>query len=436
MDDETMNDPGKIIDMASRKAAPALEWMARVMRDQRGGPLPTVANALVIFRHDPALAGLVAYDAFASRHLLMRAAPAADEGAPLLPGPYPRPWGGEDVAMIQAYLQRLWSGRFARPTTDDAILTTAALNPFHPVVDWLNGLRWDGVARLDNWICNAFDADKTDYHKAIASKFLIAGVRRVRNPGCKFDHMPIFEGAQGIGKSTLLRELFGPDWFSDSIPSDLANRDAAIALKGVWGMEFAEIEHLIRAEIETLKAFLSRQMDHYRPVHGRFFVDVPRQGVLMGTTNADEYLRDVSGNRRIWPVKCRSADVEWIMTNRDQLWAEAARREKMGESIWFDDEVVRETAMLIQTERMSEDLWLAPVEDWLLGRTEARVMDVLSSAIGLEKAKQTKREEMRIGAIMRQIGWQRRTVRREGKLLKLWLSAETSIMEERRSRGS
>jgi len=124
--------------------------------------------------------------------------------------------------------------------------------------------------------------------------------------------MIVLEGWQGIGKSKLLRVLFGSEWFADDIPADLKSRDAAMALCGVWCLEFAEIEHLIRSDVETIKAFLSRSEDHYRPIYGRAFVKRPRQCVLVGTTNADDYLRDPTGNRRIWPVLCKSADTAWI----------------------------------------------------------------------------------------------------------------------------
>lgn len=323
--------------------------------------------------------------------------------------------------MIQGYMQRIWSPRFARGTIEDAMLAEAAVRRFHPVVDWLATLRWDGKRRLDTWLANAFACQNNPYHRAVGAKFLIAAVRRVRQPGCKFDHMLVLEGAQGIGKSRSLLELFGQDWFSDAIPPDLNNRDAAMALLGIWCLEFAEIEHLIRHEVETIKAFLSRAVDRYRPPYGKAFVDRPRQGVLVGTTNADDYLRDATGNRRIWPVRCVTASPDWVRLNRIDLWAEAAYREAAGEAIWLEDELVQEQAVVAQSERMSDDMWGDAVTAWVAGFAEVRMTDIMSEALGIPKERQGKAQEMRVGSVLRRLGWTKGVARR-GKLTKLWFA--------------
>lgn len=397
-------------------------WLTRLARNDKDLVFPTLANALLILRHELPLRDMLAFNTFTAQHLITRAAPAIDDDGAHLPGPYPRPWQGEDVSLVQAFLQRAFDGRFSRATTEEAMAATAALNRFHPVTHWLDGLEWDRWPRLDTWLSIAFGVEGSEYHTAVGSKFLMAAVRRVRRPGCKFDHMPVFEGPQGLGKSRAMRALFGADWFSDDIPADLADKDAAMALRGIWGLEFAEIEHLIRVEIETLKAFLSRQVDRYRPPYGKFFVDWPRQGVMFGTTNADDYLRDTSGNRRIWPVKCVTADMRWIEANRGQLWAEAAHREAGEEEIWLDDDVVREDAADVQAERMADDLWLPAVEEWLQHKEKVHASDVLSGAVGLERSRQGKREEMRVGGLLRALGWDRRTIREPGgKPRKAWV---------------
>ena len=225
------------------------------------------------------------------------------------------------------------------------------------------------------WLTHTFGCKNDEYHKAVGSKLLIAAVRRVRQPGCKFDHLVVFEGAQGIGKSTAILILFSPDWITDQI-SDLSKKDAAIDLRGKWGVELPEIEHLIKADVETVKAFLSRSVDHYRPPFGKTAVDVPRQCVLVGTTNANEYLRDATGNRRIWPVKCLSAegvgaDLDWVRDNRDQLWAEAAHREAANEVIWLDNAAVREIATAAQAVRMSEDPWEWRIKNYCDGKMKS-----------------------------------------------------------------
>lgn len=414
-----MDDPGNVIDMASAKPIETMAWYTRLQRGEKG-VLPTVANAMMIFANDPAVKGLLAYNAFRSEHLLTRPAPPSEDGCPTLPGPYPRAWGPEDVALIQGYMQRIWSPRFARGTVEDAMLAEAAVRRFHPVTDWLDALRWDGKRRLDTWLINAFGCANTAYHRAVGAKFLIAAVRRVRQPGCKFDHMLVLEGAQGIGKSRSLLELFSQEWFSDAIPPDLHSRDAAMALLGVWCLEFAEIEHLIRHEVETIKAFLSRAVDRYRPPYGRAYVDRPRQGVLVGTTNADDYLRDASGNRRVWPVSCQSASPEWVRLNRADLWAEAAIREKQGEEIWLEDLVAREEATTAQASRMSEDMWGDTIRGFVEARTEIRIPEIMTDALAIPRERQGKAQEMRVASVLKQLGWKKGQGSRSGKFGKLW----------------
>ena len=383
-------------------------------KTDKGAPLNTIANIMLIMAHDPALAGMLGHNEFTSQSLMMRPAPPAEDGQAMLPGPYPRGWGVEDVALVQAYIQRMWIPKATRQAVEDGMMAEAAHRRFHPIRDWLGALRWDGVQRLDTWLCKAFGCPDDAYHRAIGSKFLIAAVRRVRQPGCKFDHMPVLEGDQGIGKSTACARMFGRENFSDAIPEELASRDAALALLGVWALEFAEIQHLIRNEVEVIKAFLSRSTDRYRPPYGKSYVERPRQGVLIGTTNTTDYLRDTSGNRRIWPVRCFFADVDWIDANREQVWAEAAAREASGEAIWLHEEDARCQAAQEQSDRMSEDLWADLVRDYVETRVEVRTHDVLTTAIGIPRERQGKREEMRVGAVMTAMGWERKVQRVPG----------------------
>lgn len=420
MDDEPMID--KVIDLASRKSSQETAWFGRLQKSKDGAPLPTIANALIIFGHDPVLTGIVAFNEFRDDYVLVRAAPKSRPADKDLPGPYPRPWAPADETLIQAYIQQVYMPRFTAQSTQQVMITAAALNRFHPVREWLAGLRWDNVKRLDNWLSNAFDCDPTPFVKAAGAKALIAAVRRVMKPGVKFDHMLVLEGLQGIGKSRGVRALC-PDetWFSDDVPADLSNKDASLSLSGVWLLEFAEIEHLIRAEVETIKAFLSRQTDRFRPPYGRTFIERPRQCVFIGTTNSDDYLRDVSGNRRIWPVKCRAADIHWVEINRDQLWAEAAERERRGEVVWLDDEPLRADATREQVDRMAEDVWQHKVSEWVKNYPWVRIDQVLEHGLGVPTERMSKPQEMRVGKILRSLGWAKKVRRVDGANTKVWI---------------
>ena len=419
---------GEIVDLFAGKKADGKSrgvhhLMGVLAKNERGGVLATLANALLILAHDPPLQGIVSFNEFRQEALIMRPPPPAEDGGALVPGPYPRPWTAEDACLVQAYLQRVWASKFGRETTESAMATAAQCLRFHPVRDWLGALTWDGTSRIDAWLTKACGANPTDYHGAVGAKVLIAAVRRVRRPGVKFDCLLLLEGAQGIGKSKLLRALFSEQWFSDAMPPNLSDKDAAMALLGVWGLELAEIEHLIRAEVETVKAFLSRGIDRYRPPYGRAFIERPRQGVLIGTTNSTDYLRDATGNRRIWPVRCQFADDAWVEENREQLWAEAAAREASGETLWLDDTDINLEATTIQAERMQEDVWGEPVMTWMSGRVETSIGAVLSDALMIPKAQQDRRSQMRVAAILKGAGWESvvgwdsgRTVRRWRKI--------------------
>ena len=276
--------------------------------------------------------------------------------------------------------------------------------------DWLATLKWDGTPRIEQWLTKTFGCALDAYHKAVGSKFLVAAVRRVRKPGCKFDYMLILEGDQGIGKSSAIAALFGADWTSDDLGASLTSKDAAIGLRGKWAVEFAEIEHLIRSEVETVKAFLSRGTDHYRPPYEKVSCDVPRQCVLVGTTNSEEYLRDSTGNRRIWPVKCLSVgsvDLTWLTDNREQLWAEAAQMETQGASSWLDDDRVRDLAVQAQSERMIEDAWSAKVLTYVKGKESVTVSDIMDHGLFIQTKDHGKREQMRVAAILRTNGWRK-----------------------------
>lgn len=391
----------------------------RLAKDHNGGVLANLRNALLVLAHDPDVAGLFATDDFTGSQLATRAPPPLEARGEAPGGPFPRPVADEDVALVQAHMQRAWAPRFTEATVRQAIGAEAALRRFHPVRLWLSSLRWDGRARLDTWMCRAFGAEDTPYHRGAGAKFLVAAVRRVRRPGAKFDTLPVLEGAQGIGKSRACAALAGPDWFTDAMPADLGGKEAAHSLVGKLVVEWAEIEHLIRLEPETVKAFLSRQVDRYRRPYGRSFVDWPRQCVFVGTTNAEDYLRDATGNRRVWPIRCRFADADWVAAHRDQLWAEAAAREAAGEALWLDLPEAGAAAARAQAERMAEDVWTDRVRELLAMNGALRLPQVLAH-LGIPTERQGKREEMRAAAILTREGWRRKLEWSHGRPVRVW----------------
>jgi predicted P-loop ATPase len=248
----------------------------------------------------------------------------------------------------------------------------------------------------------------------------------------------ILEGVQRLGKSTAAAILFGAPWFSDNVPPDLKHKDSALALHGLWCLEFAEIEHLVRTEIETIKAFLSRSTDHFRPPYGREFIDVPRANVFIGTTNSDDYLRDATGNTRMWPVYCQIVDLVWLAMWRDQLWAEAVYREGQGETLWLDDEGIQGAAAETTHHRLAGEVWEPAVLKWLKDNA-AEISDlrpltaarVLEHAIGMSKDKMNRAAEMRVGAVLRAFGCERRVVKNdEGKSIRVWRMPDKEVVTD------
>ncbi|WP_237081182.1 virulence-associated E family protein [Myxococcus xanthus] len=217
------------------------------------------------------------------------------------------------------------------------LLSVAKRNSYDPVADYLAGLVWDGKPQLDELLVTYFGArGEPGYLRAVGAKFAISAGARALRPGCKVDTVLILEGPQGLRKSTAFR-ILGGQYFSDA-PIDVTNKDSAMLASQFWFIELAELSTFRKSEDQALKAFISRTDDTYRPPYGRANVKSPRRCVFVGTTNDDDYLRDPTGHRRFWPVKCSGIEVDALARDRDQIWAEAVVRFHQGEEWWLSNE--------------------------------------------------------------------------------------------------
>jgi predicted P-loop ATPase len=233
----------------------------------------------------------------------------------------------------------------------------------------------------------------------------VAAVARIMRPGCKYDTVPILEGSQGKGKSSAIEALFTP-WFSDDL-AELGSKDAAMQVRCAWAIEIAELASMGRPEIERVKAFITRSVDRFRPSYGRRVETVPRQSVLIGTTNTDQYLKDETGGRRFWPIRCNGKiDVEAIKRDKDQLWAEAVALFEAGTQWWFTDRNVVSQAREVQAERYVGDPWESPIASFLSAQDSVNFDEVFQS-LGLDKSKWGQAEQNRVARCLKTLGWEK-----------------------------
>lgn len=268
-------------------------------------------------------------------------------------------WRDADDAQLISYVDENY-GTFSQRNFDIAVAKVTDDRSYHPIREFLQALpEWDKVKRVDTLLIDYLGAADNKYVRAVTRKTLCAAACRVLNPGCKFDTMLVLNGSQGIGKSTLIAKL-GGEWFSDSLSlNDTKDKTAAEKLQGYWILEIGELAGLRKAEVETLRSFLSRQNDIYRASFGKRTTPHPRQCVFFGTTNAESgYLRDTTGNRRFWPVKTPGGGSKrsWDVTQEDvlQIWAEVIHYVKAGEKLYLDPEV-EALAKAEQREAMESD---------------------------------------------------------------------------------
>lgn len=360
----------------------------------------------------------LSYDEFASRYLvegLDGFGPSLDDAA---------------LTRMRLTMEEDYRLTFAKERWFDFATDHARKNSFHPVKDHLAALEWDGEPRIDHWLHRYGGAEDSEYVRAVSSIPLIAAVRRIYQPGCKFDEMPVLESGQGTNKSRALAVLaVREDWFTDDCPLNADSKLLIEQLDGRWIVEMGELKGMRRGEVEGVKSMLSRSVDKARLAYGRMTEERPRQCVFIGTTNDSAYLRDMTGNRRFWPVRVPRFDVEALRRDRDQLWAEAAAREAKGESI-----------------RLPEHLWAVagehqaareigdPIYDRLAERLEGQEGKVRAGdvweAVGLgDIGKRTQDHNVRLSAAMQKLGWRRpkSKLRFGGPPLQAWVKGPDGV---------
>jgi predicted P-loop ATPase len=376
-------------------------WSHSLDLNKRGRPLSTLKNLMHVFNNlahgDP----FVVHDEFAVEDRWVKGMPWGDQSERAVSDP--------DCRRIKEYLTQQFNMEPDVGKILEAILIFADKNRIHPVRHFLNGLEWDGKKRAEKWLETYLGAaGPREYLKAVGLKTLVAMVARVFKPGIKFDHMPIWEGMQGIGKSSAARILSEP-WFSDA-SLNIGDKDAVINMQGGWINELGELAAMNRSELNTLKEFLVRQDDKIRPPYGRLPVKYPRQNIFIGTTNNQNYLKDKTGNRRFWPVKVNGLKRADLTKDRDQLLAEALYRYKLGTTLYLNDEQER-LARTEQGLRIEHDELQDVIADYLAKQSENflegfRMTKLMEGGGPCHHLRDDQATQNRIGAALRGLGYQ------------------------------
>ena len=384
------------------------EWMGRdadFIRDSKGMIVPK--NQSNIKRAIEKLGHELSYNEFADKLLV--------DGKPM-----------EDRITNEILTRIEIEYRFQPPEAyfERIIKYLAWQHPFHPVKDYLDGLQWDGEPRIDTWLIEAGGVEDSPYTRAVSSIMLIAAVRRIRMPGCKYDEMVVWESPrQGTEKSSAAQALCPrADWFSDDLRLNLHSQQLIESTLGKWIIEASDLAGKRKTEIEQLKAMLSRQVDGpARLAYAHFAVERPRHFIIIGTTNSSVYLTDPTGSRRFWPLEIKQRfDVRWITMHRDQLWAEACVREAKGESIRLREDLWPVAAEQ-QEARREIDPWESVISTRVFevepsGDGKRRVTaSLIWDGLGIPLERRDRSASLRITDIMQRLGFKRTRVRPPGE---------------------
>jgi predicted P-loop ATPase len=373
------------------------DWLQDCILSDTKKPIPNLANALTGLSAE--MPDSFAYDAMLCAPMLMRPLERVEHFKP-------RVLTDVDVGIVQDRLQHAGLTRLSKDIVHQAVDIRASKRSFHPVRDYLDGLTWDGSKRIEKLFPSYFGVEPGPYAKAISRMFLVSMVARIFRPGCKADHMVVIEGPQGVLKSTACAVLAG-DWFSDGLPDVSVGKDVSQHLRGKWLIEVSEMHAMTRAETTLLKAFITRQTERYRPSYGRKEVIEPRQCIFIGTTNRDTYLRDETGGRRFWPIKCGKIEIDKLIRDRDQLFAEAVQLFRNDVQWWPDKNFERDHIMPQQEARYEPDVWEEKIAVYLGEQTRVTVGQIAQHALFIETSRLGTHEQRRISAALERLGWER-----------------------------
>jgi predicted P-loop ATPase len=394
-----------------------LLWMKRSKgrgdeKEEWFEPKSCPENAVVILNHDTRWTGIIARDDFKEIEISLKMPPWHDAT-----GASVGEWTDQDTTRLGGWLDRAYGVELKSTDLDRIVAVVAERRRFHPVREYLESLTWDRVSRLEEVLPAFFGAVDTPFTRAVGARWMKSAVARVLDPGTQVDCILVLEGAQGLGKNRGMRALV-PDrlWLSET-RIEIGSKDGLQSLRGKWIVFLDELDSIRGKEVSKVKNFITDPMDYYRESYGRRNRNHLRQCVFAGSTNEGQWLTDMTGNRRFWPVKIvRSIDVELIRANRDQLWAEAYSRVRAGETWHVDTPELRALCEGEQEVRVHEDIWIDKVSPWLRApmtfagvpldvRGGILALDVAVHCLGIEPGRISRGDSMRIGSILKKLGY-------------------------------
>lgn len=383
-------------------------WLDTADLDRQGNLLGSLKNCVLVLENDPRWTGVIALDEF-GRRVMKRKPPPFDVNET-------GEWEDLDDTRLRVWLSVEHNIKAQKNDIQDAVASVADKHRYNELLSYLNGLKWDGKRRLRRWLFTYLNVDDAmtpeevqersaaRYLEKVGTKTLVAAVARAYRPGCQVDTMTILEGPQGLLKSTVWR-VMGGEWFTDAY-LHLQDKDAFAIIQGMWIVEWSELEALTRADMSTVKRFLTTHKDRYRSWYGKRAGDVPRTCIFVGTVNLEEYLKDID-NRRFWPVRSGTIDIGALRRDRDQLWAEAVRWYKRGLPWWVRPRE-RELFRQQQETRYVYDAIEDKIAGYIKGKTEVTMADLLENGMGMKPERWSLNDQQRAGRVLKRMGWVRK----------------------------
>lgn len=377
--DETINDSEMVVLDEYREKVKNQKWRDSLIYHENSKTVKekSVKNCELFLEHNESLRGLIGYNEFSGYIHLMKDSPELNRSA--------GPWEDSFEDAITAFLEEQESVLFSDTILHKAVVNVARRNTFNPVKDRIEKVKWDGKPRLETMFIDLLGVEDNLYTREVTKRWVVGSVARIYKPGVKFEIVPILDGPQGIGKSTVPALLYTSDFFTDSLDSMGDNKDDYMKLQGNVIVELGELSSMAKTKIEKTKNFISARIDKFRPPYARNDISWRRQCVFIGTSNNSEYLKDDTGNRRFYPLPCKNEPKMNPFKTKDNYFLQVLSEAKVlfdkGQRIYFspdEDGEVLAVAKEYQEDARAEN----PMRDAIVKYLEMEIPDKWEEAPG------------------------------------------------------